>query len=407
MALVVQKYGGTSVGSIDKIRSVAKKIAKRAKGGDSIVVVVSAMGHETDRLVKLAHQISETPSGREYDVLFASGEQVSVSLMTMALNNLGINAISMLGHQAKIYTDSIYSKAMIERIDTARLRKALSEKKIVVVAGCQGVDTEENITTLGRGGSDLTAVALAAALECPCEIYTDVEGVYSADPNVVPSARKLERISYEEMLELAAAGAKVLHIRAVKMAMRYHVPLVVRSTFSENDGTLVTEEERGMEKYSVSGVTCDTSEIRMSLVRVPDTPGVAGLIFDKISSANIIVDMIIQNASDTTGHTDVSFTLPKEDEKKALEILQSLREQFPKSEVSIEENIAKISVVGAGMKTHSGVAAKMFRTLADEGINIKMISTSEIKISCVVDSKYAELAVRSLHDAFELDKAFA
>lgn len=407
MALIVQKYGGTSVGNVERIKHVAQRVAARHRAGDKLVVVVSAMAGETNRLIDLAHQVSERPAEREYDVIFASGEQVSVALVTIALHQLGLKAISMLGHQAKIFTDSIHSKAMIDRIDTACIQKAVNEGNIVVIAGCQGVDTQENITTLGRGGSDLTAVALAAALKCPCEIYTDVEGVFTADPNICPKAKKLNKISYEEMLELAGAGAKVLQIRSVKMAMRYKVPLIVRSTFSDVEGTMVTTEESGMEKRSVSGVTCDVSDILVSMIGVPDKAGVAAEIFDSLAKAEIVVDLIIQNVGDSAGNTDLSFTLPKTDKLKAKEILDSLKERFPKCSITTEEPIAKVSIVGAGMRTHAGVAAHMFETLAKEGINIKRISTSEIKISCVVDAKYAELAVRALHDAFELDKAFA
>lgn len=407
MALIVQKYGGTSVGDVDRIKFVARKIAKRYRAGDQLVVVVSAMAGDTNRLIDLAHKVSKCPSEREYDVLFASGEQVSVALVTIALHTLGLKAISMLGHQARIYTDSIHSKAMIDKIDALRIRKAIDQGNIVVIAGCQGVDLQENITTLGRGGSDLTAVALAAALKAPCEIYTDVEGVFTADPNICPKAKKLTKISYEEMLELAGAGAKVLQIRSVKMAMRYQVQLIVRSTFSEEEGTMVTREEAGMEKRSVSGVTCDTADILISMLGVPDRAGVAAEIFESLAEAEIVVDLIIQNVGDSSGNTDLSFTLPKTDKLKAQEILQSLKDKFPKCDIQTEEPIAKVSIVGAGMRTHAGVASHMFETLAKEGINIKRISTSEIKISCVIDAKYAELAVRALHDAFELDKVFA
>lgn len=404
MALIVQKFGGTSVGSIEKIRNVARRVLETRKGGHDMVVVVSAMAGETNRLVELAFQMSDRPEEREYDVLVSTGEQVSVALMAMALNSMGQPARSFLAHQVKILTDSSFAKARILEIDSERMRQELSEGKVVVVAGFQGMDEEGNITTLGRGGSDITAVALAAALQADmCEIYTDVDGVYTTNPNICPTARKLDKISFEEMLEMASLGAKVLHTRSVEFAMKYNVPIHVRSSFNNNPGTIVMQEDESMEKVVVSGVTYSADEAKITVVRVPDRPGIAAKIFEPIFAANIVVDMIIQNAS-ADGYTDLTFTVPKADFRKALELVNETAKAIGASEVRAEEDIAKVSIVGVGMRTHAGVASQMFAALAREGINIMMISTSEIKISCVISSKYTELAVRVLHDVFGLGR---
>ncbi len=404
MALVVQKYGGTSVGDIERIRNVARRVVDSYNQGNDVVVVVSAMAGETDRLVNLVKQMTTNPSEREYDVLVATGEQVSVALLSMALHQLSVDAVSFLGHQVKILTDRAYSKARILRIETKELQKALKEKRVAIVAGFQGVDEDNNITTLGRGGSDTTAVALAAALNADvCEIYTDVEGVYTTDPNICPEARKLNKISYDEMLEMASLGAKVLQTRSVEFAKKYGVRVHVLSSFTQTPGTLVTKEDEEMEQVVVSGVTYNKNEAKVTVIRVPDKPGTASKIFGPIAEANIIVDMIIQNAS-ADGSTDLTFTVPKADMKKALEIVRKVAGEIGAQDVTVDENIAKVSIVGVGMRSHAGVATKTFKVLADEGINIMMISTSEIKISCVIDSKYTELAVRVLHKAFDLDR---
>jgi len=402
VALIVQKYGGTSVGTIDRIRHVARKVAEAKKAGNEVVVVVSAMAGETDRLIALAHQIVDKPDEREYDMMVSTGEQVSIALLAMALQALGFEALSFLGFQIRIVTDSDFTRARILNIDSERITKELKNGKIVAVAGFQGIDEQGNITTLGRGGSDTTAVAIAAALKADiCEIYTDVEGVYTTDPNICPRARKLEKISYDEMLEMASLGAKVLHTRSVEFAKKYNVPVHVRSTFSEHTGTLVIKEDDAMEKVVVSGITYNKNEAKITIVKVPDKPGIASRIFKPISEAGINVDMIIQNVSED-GCTDVTFTVPESDYKKALEIVKGVVREIGAADVQYDKNIVKVSIVGVGMRSHAGVAAKMFSTLADEGINILMISTSEIKISCVIDAKYTELAVRVLHDAFEL-----
>ncbi len=400
MALLVQKYGGTSVGSIERIKQVAEKIrAKRAAGND-LVIVVSAMAGETNRLISLAQQISEIPDEREKDVLLASGEQVSVALLSLALKELGQPARSYLGHQVRIGTDKAYGKARITNIDSTRIRAALKGGEVVVVAGFQGVDEDDNITTLGRGGSDTSAVALAAFLNAQaCEIYTDVEGVFTTDPSICPDAAKLQRISYDEMIELASTGAKVLEIRSVEFAKKFLVPVHVRSTFSEVEGTWLVKEDESMDEVLVSGVSYDRNEAKITLLRVPDRPGLAAQVFGPIAAANIVVDMIIQNASED-GTTDLTFTVPKADHKKALVIVEKTLPDLQAQGVKVDTDIAKVSVVGVGMRTHAGVAAKMFEVLAAEGINIEMISTSEIKISVVIDAKYTELAVRVLHDAF-------
>jgi aspartate kinase len=400
MSLLVQKYGGTSVGSVDRIRSVATKVAAAKRAGHDLVVVVSAMAGETNRLIALAHEISEIPDEREKDVLLASGEQVSVALLGLALKELGQPVRSYLGHQVRIETDNAYGKARILSIDSTKIVQSLKAGEVVVVAGFQGVDEDDNITTLGRGGSDTSAVALAAFLDADaCEIYTDVEGVFTTDPGICPGARKLARISYDEMIELASTGAKVLEIRSVEFAKNYSVPVHVRSTFSDSEGTWLVDEEDSMNDVLVSGVACDKNEAKITLIRVPDRPGLAAQIFGPIAEANIVVDMIIQNASED-GTTDMTFTVPKADHKKALTIVEKSLPTLHAKGIKVDTEIAKISVVGVGMRTHAGVAAKMFQVLAQEGINIEMISTSEIKISVVIDAKYTELAVRVLHDAF-------
>ncbi len=399
MSLVVQKYGGTSVGDLARIRGVAARVAARRAAGDDLVVVVSAMAGETNRLLQLAHELTPEPDRREVDVLVATGEQVTVALLAIALNQGGCPAVSFLGHQVRIATDSAFGKARIKSIDADRITAALAAGKVVVVAGFQGVDLEDNITTLGRGGSDTSAVALAAALKASCEIYTDVDGVFTSDPRICPDARKLDRISYDEMLELASLGAKVLQIRSVEFAKRYGVPLHVRSSFGDRDGTWVVEEESSMEDVLVSGVTYDRDEAKITVVRVPDQPGLAARLFGPIADANIGVDMIIQNAS-AEGTTDLTFTVPKADFRQALAIVERTASAIGAAGVRPDLDVAKVSIVGLGMRSHAGIAAKMFRTLADVGINIQMISTSEIKTSVVIDGKFAELAVRVLHDAF-------
>ena len=400
MSLLVQKYGGTSVGSIDRIKQVAAKIIASKTAGLELVVVVSAMMGETNRLLALAHEIAELPDERERDVLLASGEQVSVALLTLALKELGQPARSFLGHQVRIATDNAYGKARILSIDSTRIVRSLQAGEVVVVAGFQGVDEDDNITTLGRGGSDTSAVALAAFLNArACEIYTDVEGVFTTDPGICPAARKLARVSYEEMIELASTGAKVLEIRSVEFAKKFSVPVHVRSTFLDVEGTWLVNEEESMNDVLVSGIACDKNEAKVTLLRVPDRPGLAAQIFGPIAEAHIVVDMIIQNASED-GTTDLTFTVAKADHKKALAIVEKTARAVNAKGVKLDTDMAKISVVGVGMRTHAGVAAKMFEVLAREGINIEMISTSEIKISVVIDAKYAELAVRVLHEAF-------
>jgi aspartate kinase len=404
MALIVQKYGGTSVGNPEKIKAVAQRVLDYSRRGHVMVVVLSAMSGETDRLVTLANSVQDQPDSREMDVLLSTGEQVTISLFAMAVKAAGYDAVSFLGDQVKILTSSMHTKARIKSVDTEKIKGHLAQGKIVVVAGFQGVDENGDITTLGRGGSDTTAVALASALKADqCEIFTDVEGVYTTDPNICSAARKIERISYDEMLELASLGAKVLDIRSVGLAKRYKVPLHVRSTFVETEGTWVVEEEKAMESMLVSGVTYSKNEARLTISRVPDKPGIASKIFMPISNAGIVVDMIIQNtrAGDLT---DMTFTVPRTEYKRALGILQEIAADIGAEEVSSADNIAKVSIVGVGMRNHSGIAATMFHVLANEGINIMMISTSEIKVSCVIEEKYTELAVRALHDTFALTK---
>ncbi len=405
MSLIVQKFGGTSVANCDKIRNVANRVLKLARAGHRMVVVLSAMAGETNRFVDLAGQMQSIPDPREMDVLLSSGEQVTVALFAMAIKNEGHDAVSLLGDQVKIITDRLHNKARIKRIDTELINRHLDAGRIVVVAGFQGVTEGEDITTLGRGGSDTTAVALAAALKADqCEIFTDVDGVYTTDPNICSSARKIERISYDEMLELASLGAKVLDIRSVGLAKRYKVPVHVRSTFTETEGTWVVEEDKTMESMLVSGVTCSKNEARITISRVPDTPGIASRLFTPISEAGIVVDMIIQNTRTGGNITDMTFTVPRSDYARALKIVEGLAGEVGADRVSGSADIAKVSIVGVGMRNHSGIATKMFDVLAKEGINILMISTSEIKISCVIEEKYTELAVRALHDAFGLGR---
>lgn len=399
MALIVQKYGGTSVGDLQRIRAVAQRVAAGHRAGNRITVVVSAMAGETNRLLKLAHDLSPNPVPREVDVVATAGEQVSVGLVAIALHDLGVPARSLLGFQIPVETDGVFQKARIRTIDASRLRQILDRGEVAVVAGFQGIDAEGNVTTLGRGGSDTSAVAIAAAVGADvCEIYTDVDGVYTTDPRICPNARKLDRISFDEMLELASLGAKVLQIRSVEFAKRYSVPLCVRSSFTDDPGTWVVAEEPSMEEILVSGVAADQNEAKITLHRVPDRPGLAAKIFGPIAREHIVVDMIIQNASED-GFTDVTFTVPRADHTRALAIVRETAAQIGAAGVSSDTNIAKVSVVGLGMRSHAGVAARMFEVLAQEGINIQMISTSEIKISIVIDAKYTELAVRVLHAA--------
>jgi aspartate kinase len=402
MALVVQKYGGTSMGTIERIRNVAKRVAKTYDAGNDMVVVVSAMSGETNKLVALANDVCEFPDNLEYDVLVASGEQVSIALLAMCLKSMGYKAKSYHGWQVPIITDSSFSKARIEEIDDKKMRADLRDGTIVVVAGFQGVDRDGNVATLGRGGSDTSAVALAAALKADvCEIYTDVDGVYTTDPNICSDARKIEKISYDEMLELASLGAKVLQIRSVEFAKKYDVDVHVRSSFNDNTGTMVTKEDKDMEAVLVSGIAYDKNEAKIAVMHVPDKPGIAAKILSPLSDANISVDMIVQNVSEA-GLTDFTFTVAKADFKKALAITKETAKEVNARDLVTDENIAKVSVVGVGMRSHAGVATKMFQTMAREGINIQMISTSEIKVSVVVDAKYTELSVRVLHDAFGL-----
>ena len=404
--LIVQKYGGTSVGNPERIKNVAKRVVRTKDEGHDVVVVVSAMSGETDKLINLASQVNENPDPREMDMLVSTGERVTIALLTMAIQSLGYKAQSFTGRQAGIISDCVHTRARIERITGDRLRQAIKEGKIAVVAGFQGItEATDDVTTLGRGGSDLSAVAVAAALKADlCDIYTDVDGVYTTDPNMVPQARKLAKISYDEMLELASLGAKVLQTRSVEFAKKYNVPVRVLSSFNDNPGTLVTKEDSDMEKVVVSGVAYDKNQIKVTVQGVPDKPGVAAKIFNAISENNIVVDMIIQNIGEG-GLTDMSFTVPKTDSRKIMELMKKVVAEIGAKNVNVKDDIAKISIVGVGMRSHSGVAAKMFSAMAKEGINIMMISTSEIKISCVIDAKYTELAVRVLHDTFEMDKA--
>ena len=407
MALIVMKFGGTSVGSIERIRNVAARVIRTSQSGHRLVVVVSAMSGETDRLMGLAKEIASTPDTRELDVLLATGEQASMALLGMALDDKGHPARSFTGGQVRILTDSAFNKARILEIDNQHILKTLDEGSIAIVAGFQGVDQAGNITTLGRGGSDTTAVAIAAALKADeCRIYTDVDGVYTADPRLVPDARRLDRITYEEMLEMASLGSKVLQIRSVEFAQKYHVPLRVLSSLEEGAGTIICDEDENMEQVVISGIAHNRDEAKLTMKGVPDKPGVAYRILGPIAEANVEVDMIVQNVgADKT--TDFTFTVHRNDYKKAMKILREISSKLGAADVSGDERIAKLSLVGVGMRSHAGIASKMFGALAEEGINIQMISTSEIKISVVIDEKYLELGVRTLHSAFGLENTGA
>ncbi len=404
MAVFVYKFGGTSVGSVERIKAVAEKIKKSRDQGNHIVAVVSAMSGETNRLTGLAKEIQSSPNNREMDVLLSTGEQVTMSLLSMALHEINCPACSYTGGQVKILTDSMHTKARIREIDDVKVKKDLDKGRVVVVAGFQGIDEEGNITTLGRGGSDTTAVALAAALKADeCHIYTDVDGVYTTDPRVEPKARKLDKITFEEMLEMASLGSKVLQIRAVEFAGKYNVALRVLSSFEEGEGTLITYEESEMERALISGIAFNRDEAKLTITGVPDLPGVASKILCPVADKNIEVDMIIQNIADDAT-TDFTFTVNRNDYERAKKILEDICSDLGAKEVTTDDTIVKISIVGVGMRSHAGIASTMFKVLADEGINIRMISTSEIKISVVVDEKYLELAVRALHKAFELEQ---
>ena len=403
MALIVQKYGGTSLGSIEKILNVAQRVVEVHEQKNEVIVVVSAMAGETDRLLEMAHRVSSKSNQREMDVLLSTGEQRTIALLAMAIESMGHQARSFLAHQVRILTDSAFSKARILKIDPSKLLDVANERKIAVVAGFQGIDEDGNLTTLGRGGSDTTAVAIAAALSAEvCEIYTDVDGVYTTDPAICPKARKLKRISYDEMLEMASLGAKVLQIRSVVFAKKYNVPLHVLSSYKKQPGTMVVEEDPSMEKVLVTGVAYNTDEAKVTLQGFPDRPGIAARLFTAIAEADVIVDMIVGNPTHES-RSDLTFTVPTLDLDKTLEIVESLKEELGVRNIEADRNISKVSVVGVGMKTHSGVAARMFSTLAREGINIHSVSTSEIKVSCLIDSRYTELAIRALHDEFELE----
>ncbi|OQW99464.1 MAG: aspartate kinase [Desulfobacteraceae bacterium A6] len=403
MSLIVQKFGGTSVGDIDRIRNVARRVSKTFDEGNDVVVILSAMSGVTDSLIKMANQVAYAPDKRELDVLLTTGEQTTVALLAMMLKGMNYPAASLLGHQAEILTDSDFGNARIAGIGAKRIKEFLNNRTIVIIPGFQGSDSYGNLTTLGRGGSDTSAVAVAAALNADmCEIYTDVDGIFTADPNICKKARKLDKISYDEMLEMSSLGAKVLQIRSVEFAKKYDVPVHLRSSFSLEEGTMVVNENSGMERLVVSGVTHSKNEARITLKKVPDQPGIAAKIFTPVADAGILVDMIIQNTR-AEGMTDLTFTVPKSDYKKALEIEKKIAGEIGAEAVFGDENVAKVSVTGVGMKNHSGVAARMFSALAKENINIMLISTSEIRISCVVEEKYAELAVRVLHTEFGLD----
>ncbi|MEA3437255.1 MAG: aspartate kinase [Thermodesulfobacteriota bacterium] len=404
MGLIVQKFGGTSVADIDRIRNVAKRIAKTYDKKNDVVVILSAMAGVTDDLIEMANKVTYSPDKRELDVLIATGEQTTAALLSITLQSMNYPAQSLLGYQAEVVTDHTFGNARILEIGANRIKELIEKRNIVVVAGFQGCDTQGNITTLGRGGSDTSAVAIATAIKADiCEIYTDVDGIYTADPNICKKARKIKEISYDEMLNMASLGAKVLQIRSVGFAKKYSIPLHVRSSFNEEEGTMVVDEDSGMEQLVVSGVTHNKDEARITLKKVPDQPGIAAKIFAPISESGILVDMIIQNTR-AGGQTDLTFTVPKADFEKALEIEKKIAEEIGAQDVFGDKNIAKISVIGVGMKNHSGVASIMFHTLAKENINIIMISTSEIRISCIIEEKYTELAVRVLHTAFGLDK---
>jgi aspartate kinase len=402
--IIVQKYGGTSVADPERISGVAKRIIACRRKGYDLVVVVSALGDTTDKLLELADEITPSPSERELDMLISTGEQISVALLAMAIHKLGYEAISFTGSQVGIITDSSHTRARIIRIDTARIRRELARKKIVIVAGFQGRDLLREITTLGRGGSDLTAVALAKALKAKsCEIYTDVDGIYTADPRIVPNARKLDNISYDEMLEMASLGAQVLQTRCVELAKRFNIPIIVKSSFSDKGGTMISPEVKAMEKVIVSAVTLNRNEAKVTMRDVPDKPGVAAKIFKKIADGGSCVDMIVQNIS-RTGFTDLSFTVLKDNLAQTMKITRRVSEQIGAGSVSADRDIARVSIVGVGMKSHSGIAAGMFAALAKSKINIEMISTSEISISCVINKKFAQKAVRAIHKKFKLEK---
>jgi aspartate kinase len=405
-SLIVQKYGGTSVGTLERIEHVADRIVKVRKTGVDIVVVVSAMAGETDKLLKMARSLSKNPARREVDMLLSSGERISAALLALALQSRGIPAFSMTGRQIGLQTDSTHTRARITNIDTRRARKMLNENHVIVVAGFQGINEEGDVTTLGRGGSDTSAVALAVALGArQCEIYTDVDGVYTTDPRMVPQAKRLDVVSYDEMLEMAGLGAKVLQTRCVEFAHKYKMPLIVKSSFKEkeeNKGTLICEEDPKMEQPVVSGIMCDKNQAKITLKEVPDQPGIAANIFEPLATASISVDMIIQNVSEQ-GHTDLSFTVAREELDEAMVIMNKAAKKIHATQISSDAKIAKVSIVGAGMRSHSGVAAQIFKTLSAHKINILMISTSEIKVSCIIEQKNSKAAVIALHDAFKLE----
>ncbi len=406
MALIVQKYGGTSVGSIERIKIVARHIKETKDKGHRVVAIVSAMAGETDKLINLAKELSNRPSEREMDLLLSSGERISSALVAIRINEIGAKAVAMTGRQCGMVTDEVHTKARIKSIDADKIMEYVDNDYIVIIAGFQGIGEKTgDVTTLGRGGSDTTAVAIAAAIKADvCEIYTDVDGIYTADPRIVKDARKLDKISYSEMMELASLGAKVLQIRSVEFGMKYDVPIMVLSSFTFNKGTLVTKEDENMEKILVSGIAQDKNQARLKINNVKDEPGIASMIFNTIAKNNINVDVIVQNVSDDGRTTDISFTVPRDDADKAYELLKDLAKTIDAGDVSVNKDVAKVSIVGVGMRSHPGVAAKMFDALAKEGVNIRAISTSEIKVSCLIDEKYTELAVRTLHDAFNLSE---
>jgi len=404
-ALIVQKYGGTSVGSIDRIKLVAERIAATQKSGKDLVAVVSAMAGQTDELLKMAWQISDHPKQREMDLLLSSGERISCALLTIALNAIGCHAVSMTGRQIGLKTDNTHTRARIKQVDGERCKRYLEKNHVVVVAGFQGINEHGDVTTLGRGGSDTSAVALAVALGAEqCEICTDVDGVFTADPRIVPDARKLDFISYDEMLEMSGLGAKVLQLRCVEFAKKYNMPLIVRSSYNNNQGTLISKEDPKMEQPVVSGIMYDKNQAKITVKGVPDQPGVAAKLFNALAKAAVSVDMIIQNISEE-GHTDISFTVTTEHLKDAMAEVNKVNEEINAAKITADASISKISIVGAGMRSHSGIAARMFETLSREKINILMISTSEIKVSCIIDEKYTEQATRTLHQAFDLKTA--
>ena len=405
MSLIVQKYGGSSVANVERIKRVATRIVKTRKQGHQMVVVVSALGDTTDDLIALAHQITKNPNEREMDMLLSTGEQVSVALLAIAIHDMGVKAVSFTGPQVGIITDKFHTKARILDINTDRIVKALREGNVVIVAGFQGKTIAEEITTLGRGGSDLTAVALAKALKAKrCEIYTDVDGIYTADPRIVPDASKIEQISYDEILELASLGAKVMHSRSIEVGKKFGVPIYVRNSAHEGEGTLITKETKQMEEILVSGVALADDEAKLTIFQVPDRPGVAAKLFARLAKANVNIDMIIQNKTQTNA-TDISFTVFKNELNRAMTVLKEAAGELGAKQITCDENVAKVSVVGVGMKSHSGIASRMFAALANEKINIQMISTSEIKISCVIDGDRGKDAIRAIHKEFGLEKS--